>query len=151
MNNNINHPAHYNTHASKLEAILLCEHMNFCLGNAFKYLFRCGQKGKATEDLEKALWYLKREKSLRSDSFWLRCWYADYAVLLDGPQIIQTVLDNDTRYSGHMAAALGHIWAAHDCRGIHLPLDNAIRSVESMIRIAGYKHNAEMKFSQTRI
>lgn len=147
----VNHPKHYNNHPSGIEAIVLVEHMDFCLGSAFKYLFRCTEKGNTLEDLKKALFYLERERSLRSDSFWLRCWFADYSVLLDGPRVIQTVLDNDTRFSGHMAAALGHIWAAHDCRGIHLPLDNAICSVEKMIRITEYRKNSEVKFSQTRI
>lgn len=43
--------------------------MNFCVGNAIKYLWRAGRKGEAVEDLEKAKWYLDREiervKSLR--------------------------------------------------------------------------------------
>ncbi len=34
----------------------------FCLGNAFKYLFRRNIKGGLRHNLEKAIWYLKREK-----------------------------------------------------------------------------------------
>ncbi len=40
--------------------------MNFCIGNAVKYLWRAGLKGNAIEDLEKARWYVEREiKRLR--------------------------------------------------------------------------------------
>lgn len=31
---------------------------NFCLLNAFKYLYRCNKKGKKNEDIKKAIWYL---------------------------------------------------------------------------------------------
>lgn len=45
------------------ECIDAIEDLNFGfnLGNAVKYLWRCGQKGSAIEDLEKAKWYLARE------------------------------------------------------------------------------------------
>lgn len=47
------------------ECIDAIEELNFGfnLGNAVKYLWRCGQKGSAIEDLEKAKWYLAREFS----------------------------------------------------------------------------------------
>ena len=32
----------------------------FHVGNALKYLWRCGQKGDRAEDLKKAKWYLQR-------------------------------------------------------------------------------------------
>jgi hypothetical protein len=35
--------------------------MNFCRGNAIKYIWRAGLKGDAIEDLRKARWYLDRE------------------------------------------------------------------------------------------
>lgn len=57
----VNHPAHYTAHPSGVEAITICEHMNFCLGNAMKYLFRAGLKGDMVEDLKKARWYIDRE------------------------------------------------------------------------------------------
>lgn len=55
-------PRHYNSHPSGLEAIDLCEHMPFNVGNAVKYLWRAGLKGDDVEDLKKALWYIKRER-----------------------------------------------------------------------------------------
>lgn len=35
--------------------------MNFCLGNAVKYIWRSDLKHDAIEDLKKARWYLDRE------------------------------------------------------------------------------------------
>jgi hypothetical protein len=35
--------------------------MNFCLGNAVKYIWRADLKNDAIEDLEKARWYVSRE------------------------------------------------------------------------------------------
>lgn len=57
----VNHPAHYTRHPSGVECIDITEHMGFCLGNAIKYIWRAGEKGDATEDLRKAVWYIERE------------------------------------------------------------------------------------------
>ena len=57
----VNHPPHYTAHPSGVECITITEHMNFCLGNAMKYIWRAGEKGDALQDLEKAAWYLNRE------------------------------------------------------------------------------------------
>jgi hypothetical protein len=40
--------------------------MNFCLGNALKYIWRADLKGDAIEDLQKAAWYINREIERRS-------------------------------------------------------------------------------------
>jgi hypothetical protein len=61
MNDPIN-PTHYKSHPSGIEVIEITEHMNFCLGNAIKYILRAGLKSQdATEDLKKAVWYINRE------------------------------------------------------------------------------------------
>lgn len=57
---NDNHPKHYNNHPSGIECIAVTEHMNFNLGNAIKYIWRCGDKN-GLEDLKKASWYINRE------------------------------------------------------------------------------------------
>jgi hypothetical protein len=54
-------PPHYQAHPSGIECIEITEHMNFCLGNSIKYIWRAGLKNNAIEDLEKARWYLDRE------------------------------------------------------------------------------------------
>ena len=56
----VNHPKHYNQ-IKGVECIDVAEQMGFNLGNALKYVWRCGDKGKKIEDLEKAIWYIKRE------------------------------------------------------------------------------------------
>ena len=61
MNDNVNHPDHYNSHPSGVECIEITEHMNFCLGNAVKYIWRASLKGNEVEVLRKARWYISRE------------------------------------------------------------------------------------------
>ena len=63
MSDAVNHPSHYNQ--GKIECIeyILDKEMNFCRGNAVKYITRAGMKDpdKEIEDLEKAVFYLNRE------------------------------------------------------------------------------------------
>ena len=58
----VDHPSHYRKD-SGYEAIDVIEawELDFCLGNALKYICRAGLKQDAVEDLEKAEWYLRRE------------------------------------------------------------------------------------------
>ena len=59
----VNCPKHYTQHPSGVECIVVTEHMNFCLGNAVKYIWRNGLKDRqpGIQDLQKAVWYLNRE------------------------------------------------------------------------------------------
>lgn len=59
----VNHPPHYSAHPSGVECITITEHMNFCIGNAIKYLWRAGLKDGTDMilDLQKAVWYINRE------------------------------------------------------------------------------------------
>lgn len=58
----VNKPPHYRQHPSGIECIEITEHMNFCLGNAIKYIWRADLKSDdPVQDLEKAVVYLKRE------------------------------------------------------------------------------------------
>ena len=42
--------------------------MNFCLGNAIKYIWRADLKGSTIEDLEKAVFYVQKEIKRRKNS-----------------------------------------------------------------------------------
>lgn len=58
----VNHPPHYKL-AKGVEVIDLTEQLDFCRGNAVKYLARAGRKGdqaQELEDLRKAQWYVDR-------------------------------------------------------------------------------------------
>ena len=57
----INHPPHYRGNPAGIECIDVTEHMNFNLGNAVKYIWRCDAKGDPIENLSKARWYIERE------------------------------------------------------------------------------------------
>lgn len=62
-NDPVNHPAHYTQ--GKIECIdfIADKKLNFCRGNAVKYIIRAGLKDpeKEIEDLEKAVFYLNHE------------------------------------------------------------------------------------------
>lgn len=65
---NVDHPSHYTWLKNKcgIEVIDIARHMDFCLGNAIKYILRAGHKSdssmddkeKEIEDLRKAIWYI---------------------------------------------------------------------------------------------
>jgi hypothetical protein len=56
----VNRPAHYTQHPSGIECIQITEHMNFCLGNVIKYIWRHAMKG-GVKDLKKARFFIDRE------------------------------------------------------------------------------------------
>lgn len=58
----VDHPAHYQQ-VPGIECIDVVRHFNFDRGNAIKYIWRAGEKDRATEieDLQKAIWYLTDE------------------------------------------------------------------------------------------
>ena len=60
----VNHPSHYTQGGIEcidaMEAALGKQVViDFCLGNAFKYIFRCKNKN-GLEDVKKANWYLNK-------------------------------------------------------------------------------------------
>jgi Protein of unknwon function (DUF3310) len=61
MSDPVNKPSHYTSHPSGVECIDITKHMNFCLGNAVKYIWRADLKNNSLEDLEKARWYITCE------------------------------------------------------------------------------------------
>ena len=68
---NVNHPAHYDT--GKFESIdVMVETQgidavkNFCICNAFKYIYRHRHKN-GLEDIKKAIWYLNKYVELSEE------------------------------------------------------------------------------------
>lgn len=58
-------PSHYTSHPSGVECIQITRHMGFNLGNAMKYIWRADLKGTSIQDLEKAVFYIRDEITLR--------------------------------------------------------------------------------------
>jgi Protein of unknwon function (DUF3310) len=64
----ISHPSYYTSSPAKcracsatIECIDVAEHLEFCLGNVVKYIWRAGLKDEdVVRDLKKARWYLDR-------------------------------------------------------------------------------------------
>lgn len=86
---NVNHPPHYTWLKDKcgIEVIDITRHMDFCLGNAIKYILRAGHKQDASltdnqkeiEDLKKAIWYINdRIKQLGGEDGALSRPYVDW-------------------------------------------------------------------------
>lgn len=59
----VNHPSHYQGNKTEVIDIIDDYELDFCLGNAIKYILRCGKKfeNKQVEDLKKAIWYIEHK------------------------------------------------------------------------------------------
>lgn len=57
----VNHPPHYKAGGIETIDFIEAKQLNYNLGNVVKYITRADLKGNRTQDLEKALWYLRRE------------------------------------------------------------------------------------------
>lgn len=62
-NDNVNHPSHYTSGNIEVIDFIEDQKLDYHLGNAVKYIARAGKKDpdKFIEDLEKAIWYIKRK------------------------------------------------------------------------------------------
>lgn len=69
----VNHPQHYGGDTLYETIKVLANWMpfeqfvGFLRGNSIKYLSRAGKKDAVTQDLEKAIWYAKKELEFRND------------------------------------------------------------------------------------
>lgn len=63
VNDSVNHPSHYTDGKIEVMDFIEDKQLNFARGNVIKYVSRAGKKdpNKELEDLNKAMWYLKRE------------------------------------------------------------------------------------------
>lgn len=65
----VNHPPHYTDGGIEVIDYIKAKNLDFCLGNAVKYISRAGKKSdadmtqveKTIQDLEKAIYYCKKE------------------------------------------------------------------------------------------
>lgn len=67
---NVNHPAHYTQGTIEcidaMTAAFGADNVaEYCIMNAFKYLWRHKLKNKPIEDLKKAIWYLNKSVELQ--------------------------------------------------------------------------------------
>lgn len=69
---NVQKAKHYNLHPSGVECIDVVEHLDFCIGNAIKYMWRSGLKvsdnlsdvQSEIQDLKKSIYYINRKIKL---------------------------------------------------------------------------------------
>ncbi len=70
--NSVNHPSHYNQGGIECIDAMVAAYgkeavENFCLLNAFKYVWRNRDKN-GFEDIDKAIWYLNKAKELADNA-----------------------------------------------------------------------------------
>ena len=70
MNDNVNHPSHYETGNFECIDVMIEKQgidavLDFCICNAFKYLYR-HINTTGLEDIKKAKWYIEKYIELRS-------------------------------------------------------------------------------------
>lgn len=128
----VNHPKHYNSHPSGVEAIDICECMDFSLGNAFKYAFRAGNKWDTAEDLQKAKWYLNREANRRKTLYkrltWLR-----RSVGADLDLDMRRVAYTEMRFSPYLRTAFKRMFEAHVRYRDYRPVAAAAAEIQKIL------------------
>lgn len=60
----VNQPPHYKVGNIETIDFIEAKKLNYNLGNVVKYIARADHKGNRDQDLQKAMWYLKRELGL---------------------------------------------------------------------------------------
>ena len=65
----VNHPSHYIKAAVMVQPIELTARLNACLGQAVNYIVRAPYKNNEVEDLEKAIFYLKKYGEVMADVY----------------------------------------------------------------------------------
>lgn len=74
MSEKVNHPPHYQGKSLEVIDVIQDYNLDFCLGNAVKYILRAGKKHDRDEDLKKALWYIERSiNTKKGESFPVAC------------------------------------------------------------------------------
>jgi hypothetical protein len=131
----VDHPQHYNSHPSGVEAIDICEHMSFSLGNAFKYAYRAGHKWDTVEDMRKAKWYLVREAMFRRKQ---RPWFGLRALVHKHlsqrlRRDMRAVVHTETRCAPHLHRAIKCMFEAARRPNDPVPVDNAAMEIQKII------------------
>lgn len=73
----VNHPEHYETNGIECFDAIVASQGNdaakdFCICNAFKYIWRNKHKNNSVEDIKKAIWYLEKFVQLSDDKDYIR-------------------------------------------------------------------------------
>ena len=94
---NVNHPAHYNT--GKYESIdVMVETQgvdavkNFCICNAFKYIYRHRFKN-GVEDIKKAVWYLNKYIELNEKEWEMKTILVPYDENMTKEELLKAIAD----------------------------------------------------------
>jgi Protein of unknwon function (DUF3310) len=147
----VNHPKHYNTHPSNVEAIDLCEVLSFNVGSAFKYVMRRDDKLTPIQDLRKAKWYIEREILLFQATWrrFLPSWL--HSLILSNPNMSEhhyeladrVRLTEKNTHAKLFYNAVLHSTEVHNYAKQDLP--TALRALDSLIKSYEAKQKQKQK------
>lgn len=139
MSAEIDKAPHYNSHPSGVECIDIVEGMPFNLGNAWKYAQRCGHKGDALVDLQKARYYLKREIVRRRTAARQRLLPREILVMASVEKKVRAFLRFEDTYTREFFACVwsSHIHGSQGNKDGSEHLRRALEMLDEMVRAKG--------------
>lgn len=159
IGNAVNHPKHYTSHPSGIEAIDVCGWMKYNTGCAFKYLYRLDKKWDSMEDLKKTRWYINREGYQSFEGFvdygyytvseankMFNTWIADKNTWLSGNNVTNDkILKIVGKSPGNIEKAICFIYLA-DVTDRHDPMiDRFLLCARTFVRAEIRKRTREQK------
>lgn len=126
----VNHPSHY-VDGRMYEPIDVIEDwgLGFHLGNAVKYISRAGRKESAVEDLEKAVWYIRRHIE-KKDKFFVKLFHETAEIIRAHYTcpLAHALVSDDWKLTPHLSEALLMVKFGSECC-----LKLAVEQIESEI------------------
>lgn len=126
----VTRPRHYNSHPSGVEVIEVTEHMDFCLGNAWKYVARCDLKGSPVEDLAKALWYCSRALTARREGRMVHLPRVECGYYPGSHEVARFLEAEPSKF---VRTVVGALWSAHKSPSSRRDLETAVDALEREI------------------
>lgn len=138
-NDPVNHPSHYTKYAH--EVIELTSKLNFTLGNAVKYILRAPFKGHYSEDMKKAVWYIKYEHEHFNETPVCALNTKDLAKTYNEPLVVELlkVFSVDDRYDRE--SMLDHLLLEIDNRILKHELEDLRKEKASVLAELNYNRN----------
>lgn len=129
MNDNVNHPKHYNNHPSGVEYKEISKWLSGCIVQAFQYVWRAGSKddNPKEQDLQKAIFWINEELTIPYDSA--------YSIPFGQTVLMDKVLEHEIGYKHNALKAIymsNHFSSTERDRARFL--EGAIESIEKLIK-----------------
>ena len=125
----VNHPKHYNSHESGIEPIEICRYLPADLANVWKYNTRYEDKGTQKKDLKKLIWYFNDYREHFID--FNNCVTSEFKVPLDVLNLMELVIEAEPVEQIRQVFRQVHLIAIH--QGIINPvvLDEVLANLDA--------------------